>query len=260
MYGFVTDGFYTVDDFASYDPATNAYTLKEGVVDMGSFLGGFSVRPGVLKFKDLDGDGAITTEKDRQVIGNAMPKHSGGFGINSTFKGFDFSAFFNWVYGNDVYNTGKLEFNQIYRTSYGNMLNTVNSDNRFKYINASGEVVTDLEELRALNANATIWSPFSMSTSGSVFHSYAVEDGSFLRLSNLTLGYTLPKELISKVGMKQLRVYGTIYNAWLWTNYTGYDPEVSATRSGSYAALTPGVDYSGYPKSRTFTAGVNITF
>ncbi len=260
MYGFVTDGFYTVDDFTSYNPTTNSYTLKEGVVDMGAFLGGFSVRPGVLKFKDLNGDGTISTENDRQVIGNAMPKHSGGFGINSTFKGFDFSAFFNWVYGNDVYNTGKLEFNQIYRTSYGNMLNTVNSDNRFKYINAAGEVVTDLEELRALNANATIWSPFSMSPSGSVFHSHAVEDGSFLRLSNLTLGYTLPKGLISKVGMKQLRVYGTVYNAWLWTNYTGYDPEVSATRSGSYAALTPGVDYSGYPKSRTFTAGVNITF
>ncbi|WP_164891107.1 SusC/RagA family TonB-linked outer membrane protein [Botryobacter ruber] len=265
MYGFVTDGFYTFDDFESYDfgagtYSAGTYSLNEGVVDMQSFLGGMKVRPGVLKFKDLNGDGVITLEGDRKIIGNAMPKHTGGFGINSTFKGFDFSAFFNWVYGNDVYNTGRIEFNQIYRTSYGNMLNTVNYDNRFKYINASGELVTDLEELRALNANATIWSPFSMSTSGSVFHSDAVEDGSFLRLSNLTLGYSLPKGLISKVGMKQLRVYGTVYNAWLWTKYSGYDPEVTATRSSSYAALTPGVDYSAYPKSRTFTAGVNITF
>jgi hypothetical protein len=63
-----------------------------------------------------------------------------------------------------------------------------------------------------------------------------------------------------KVRMTRFRIYATVYNAFLWTKYTGYDPEVSATRSGAYAALTPGVDYSAYPKSRTYTAGVNITF
>jgi len=93
-----------------------------------------------------------------------------------------------------------------------------------------------------------------------VFNSDAVEDGSFLRLNNVTMGYTLPKSLTNKIGVSSLRLYGTVYNALLFTNYSGYDPEVSATRSGTYAALTPGVDFSGYPKSRTFTFGLNLNF
>jgi hypothetical protein len=164
------------------------------------------------------------------------------------------------VYGNEVYNSGRIQFNMLYRTTYGNMLNTVNYENRFKYIDAAGIQVTELDKLAKLNANATIWSPFSMGTASPVFHSYAVEDGSFLRLNNVTLGYSLPKTLISKIGMTRLRIYATVYNAFLWTDYSGYDPEVSATRSSSYTALTPGVDFSGYPKSRSYTAGINITF
>ena len=223
-------------------------------------MGGITLRPGVLKLKDLDGDGNITPENDRQIIGSALPKHTGGFGFNASYKGVDFSTFFNWVYGNDVYNTGRISHNMYYRTSYGNMLNTMNYNDRFKYIDANGGLVTDLEGLRALNENATMWSPFSMGNASPVVHSYAVEDGSFLRLNNVTLGYTLPKILTGRVGMQQFRVYGTVYNAWLWTKYSGYDPEVSTTRSSAYAALTPGVDYSAYPKSRTFTLGVNMTF
>jgi TonB-dependent starch-binding outer membrane protein SusC len=260
MYGFVTDGFYTVDDFETYNPTTRTYTLKQGVPNIGAYMGGITLRPGVLKLKDLDGDGNITPENDRQIIGSALPKHTGGFGFNASYKGVDFSTFFNWVYGNDVYNTGRISHNMYYRTSYGNMLNTMNYNDRFKYIDANGGLVTDLEGLRALNENATMWSPFSMGNASPVVHSYAVEDGSFLRLNNVTLGYTLPKILTGRVGMQQFRVYGTVYNAWLWTKYSGYDPEVSTTRSSAYAALTPGVDYSAYPKSRTFTLGVNMTF
>lgn len=260
IYGYVTDGYYTSDDFESYNPTTNTYVLKQGVPTVGSLLGGISLRPGVLKLKDLNGDGVITADSDRTIIGSALPKYSGGFGFNANFKGFDLSTFFNYVVGNDVYNTGKIAFNMYYRTTYGNMLNTVNYDNRYKYIDASGNLVTDLGELAKLNANATIWSPFSMGNASPVIHSWAIEDGSFLRLNNVTLGYSLPKNLISKVHMSRLRIYGTVYNALLWTNYSGYDPEVSATRSSSYAALTPGVDYSAYPKSRTYTLGVNITF
>jgi hypothetical protein len=260
MYGYVTDGFYTTDDFSAYNPsASRPYVLKPGVADVGAFMGGISVRPGVLKLRDLDGDGVITPA-DRTIIGKAQPKHSGGFGLNATYKGFDVAGFFNWVYGTDIYNTGKIAFNMLYRTTYGNMLNTVNSDNRYKYIDESGNLVTDLESLAKLNANASIWSPFSMGTASPVFHSYAVEDGSFLRLNNVTLGYSLPKNLISRLRMTKFRVYGTVYNAFLWTNYTGYDPEVTATRNSSYSALTPGVDYSAYPKSRNYTVGVNVTF
>src|SRR5699024_8959801 len=107
------------------------------------------------------------------------------------YKGFDFAAFFNYVYGNDVYNTGRISFNMLHRTTFGNMLDRMNSSNRFKYIDEGGALVTDLEQLRALNANATIWSPFSMGNASPVFHSDAVEDGSFLRLNNVTLGYSL---------------------------------------------------------------------
>lgn len=259
MYGYVTDGMYTSADFDSYNPATRAYVLKSGVVNVGSFLGGISVRPGVAKLKDLNNDGVITAD-DRRVIGSALPKHTGGFGLNTVYKSFDFSAVFNWVYGNDIYNTGKISFNQFYRTSYGNMLNTVNYNSRYKYIDAAGNQVTDLAELSKLNANATIWSPFSFGTASPVFQSWAVEDGSFLRLNNVSVGYSLPRKVISKLGMTKFRVYTTIYNALLWTNYSGYDPEVSATRNSGYSQLTPGVDYSAYPKSRNFTVGVNVTF
>lgn len=260
MYGYVTDGWYTSDDFVSYNPATNTYTLAKGVANASSVLGGISLRPGVLKLKNLGGDSLITADKDRQIIGNAMPKFSGGFGLNASYKGFDASLFFNFVYGNDVYNTGKIGFNMLYRTTYGNMLNTMNSSNRYKYIDANGALVTDLQKLAELNKDAKIWSPFSMGTASPVFHSWAVEDGSFLRLNNITLGYSLPKKLISKIAMQRFRVYATVYNAFLWTSYSGYDPEVSATRNSGYQALTPGVDYSGYPKSRTYTVGVNVTF
>ncbi|HSC54309.1 MAG TPA: TonB-dependent receptor [Phnomibacter sp.] len=258
MYGFVTKGFYTTADFERYDAVAKKYILNSGVADASTVLGN-GVKPGSLKLADLDGDGVITTS-DRKVIGHAQPKFFGGFGLNSTYKGFDFAAVFNYTYGSDVYNTGRIGFNMLYRTSYGNMLNTMNSDNRYTYIDNSGNLVTSLEELEKMNANAKIWSPFSMGTASPVFHSYAVEDASFLRLSNLTLGYSLPKRVISHIGMSKLRAFVTVYNAWLLTNYSGYDPEVSATRSSGYSQLTPNVDYSAYPKSRTFTFGLNVSF
>ena len=260
MYGFVSDGFYSVDDFSSYDAVTKKYILKPDVAinDQATLIG---IRPGVMKLKDLDGDGHITMA-DRQVIGHASAKHSGGFGLDSRFKGFDFSMFFNWKYGFDVYNTSKIEFQMLHRNDNANMLNTMNYANRFKYVNENtGELVTDLEQLRTLNQNATIWTPFSTAGSIQVFQSEAVEDGSFLRLSNVTLGYSLPKALISKYRIQQLRLYTTVYNAWLWTKYTGFDPDVSNNRSSTeYNNLAPNVDYSSYPKSRSVTVGLNVTF
>lgn len=266
MYGYVSEGMYTADDFESYNAATKEYVLKAGVANDAGILGlpsGYfksgTVRPGILKLKDLNGDGLITGA-DRQIIGSALAKNTGGVGITSSYKNFDFLAFFNWVYGNQVYNAGRIAFNMQYRTSYGNMLNTSNYDNRYHYIDANGEIVTDLAELQKINVNARTWSPFSMGTASPVFTSAAVEDGSFLRLNNISLGYSLPKKIVSRWYMSKLRVYATVYNAFVWTKYTGYDPEVTTTRSSSYPQLTPGVDYSAYPKSRTYTAGINVTF
>jgi hypothetical protein len=87
-------------------------------------------------------------------------------------------------------------------------------------------------------------------------HSWAIEDGSFLRINNITLGYTLPTRLTQKAKIKSLRFYGTVDNLAIFTNYTGYDPEVNTRRS---TPLTPGVDYSAYPRSRAFIFGVNLS-
>lgn len=266
IFGYVTDGFYSTDEFTGYDPVTDTYTLRDDVPNSGSTVGNQAIRPGYLKLKDLNGDGVINSD-DRMVIGNTLPKHQGGFGLNATFKGFDASAFFNWSYGNDVYNTGKIQFNQLRRVNYGNLLNTMNSDNRFTYVDIDGsytgtpgEIVTDLDQLADLNQGKQIWSHNSHGIAQAVIHSWAVEDGSFLRLNNLTVGYTLPEVISSRVGISNLRFYLTGNNLKLWTKYSGYDPEVSTTRSSSYAALTPGVDYSSFPRSRSYTFGLNVNF
>lgn len=272
IYGYVNDGMYTVDDFSGYNAVTNTYTLQSGVPDNKNTLGVSDVRPGYMKLKDISGpdgvpDGVINS-MDRKIIGSTLPDAIGGFGFDATFKGFDASILFNWSIGNDIYNTGKIDYNQLYRTTYGNMLSSQSSDKRFTYIDVDGSItgtaggiVTDLNQLGQLNANKVTWSGSnSFGQATTVISDWAVEDGSFLRLNTLTLGYTIPASLTSQIGISQFRVYVSGYNLWLWTNYSGYDPEVSTTRSDGYAALTPGLDYSSYPKSRSVTFGVNITF
>lgn len=266
IYGYVTDGYYSPSDFSGYNATNDTYTLNDGVPNSSSTVGNTALRPGFLKLKDLNGDGLITSA-DRMVIGNTLPKHQGGFGFDARLGGFDAAIFFNWSYGNDVYNTGKIQYNQFRRVNYGNLLDDMNSDNRFTYIDidgsytgTAGEVVTDLDQLAEMNADKTIWSHYSHGIAQAVIHSWAVEDGSFLRLNNLTMGYTLPRAASKKVGMSSLRIYATGNNLYLWTKYTGYDPEVSTTRSSAFAALTPGVDYSAFPRSRSYTFGLNATF
>jgi TonB-dependent starch-binding outer membrane protein SusC len=256
MWGYVTDGMYRYDEF-NYDPDTETYTLKDGVPDNSALIGARYFGPGTLKFKKLSGEGTvINPDEDRTIIGNANPLHTGGFNLTATYKGLDFSAFFNWVYGNDIYNANKLEFTSFPDTRlYGNLLELMNREDRFSIINReSGEFVYSPQELASLNQNVKIWHPMM---SRVVLHSWAVEDGSFLRLNNLTIGYTLPGSLTSKAFIERLRVYVTGYNLLLFTNYTGYDPEVDTRRS---TPLTPGVDYSAYPRSRSVIAGINVTF
>lgn len=252
MYGYVTDGMYTFDDFTY---ANGTYTLIPGTADNRALTNPRWFRPGALKFVNQDDD-PIVNAKDKVVIGNANPKHTGGFSLNTQYKGFDASAFFNWVYGNDVYNANKLNFtNYQAGRLYKNLLGFMNSENRFTYISKeTGLLVNDPVELAAMNENATIWSHAYTTTQ---FHSWAVEDGSFLRLNNVTIGYSLPEKLLKKLSLEQFRLYVTGYNLWTWTNYSGYDPEVDSRRS---SPLTPGVDWSAYPRSRTFNMGINITF
>lgn len=250
MYGFVNDGRYEVSDF-DYDASTQTYTLKDGVVDSEIL----TAVPGMMKLRDLDGDGIVTIA-DQRVIGNANPKHTGGFVVNGYAYGFDLTAAFNWSYGNDIYNANKIEFTSANDNNQYRNLSTMQADGtRWTNINfETGEQVFDPTELAALNANTTMWSP---SMDRYVFSDWAVEDGSFLRLNTLTLGYTLPSSFTQKAKIESLRLYVTGYNVFVLTGYSGFDPEVSTRRR---TPLTPGVDYSAYPRSRQVSVGLNLTF
>ncbi|MBB4034999.1 TonB-linked SusC/RagA family outer membrane protein [Dysgonomonas hofstadii] len=253
IYGYQSDGRYEASDFESYDAAKKQWILKPGVADASEIIG--DLRPGSMKLKNTDGseDNKVTAA-DRSVIGNVNPVHTGGFNINGYFKGFDLSANFTWSYGNDVYNANKIEYTSTSKYNYRNMLDIMQSGNRWTNLRPDGTISNDLDELAAMNANTTMWSPFMKQ---SVISDWAVEDGSFLRLNTLTLGYTLPQVLLKKISVQNLRFYVTGYNLFCITSYSGFDPEVS-TRTKS--AVTPGVDYSAYPKSRQFVVGLNLTF
>jgi TonB-linked SusC/RagA family outer membrane protein len=254
MYGYVTEGMYSISDF-DYNATTGAYKLKPGVPDDSGVFTLKRFGPGALKLKDQNNDGVVNA-LDKVIIGNANPKHTGGFNLTAQYKGFDFSAFFNWVYGNNIYNANKINFTSyVGLRYYKNILDTFDSDHRFTWISKeTGLVVTDPVQLAEMNKNATMWSP---AMSIPPLHTWAIEDGSFLRLNNITLGYSLPKSLLQKFRIDQVRVYATANNIWTWTNYTGYDPEVDTQRS---TPLTPGVDNCAYPRARTFTVGLNLTF
>jgi hypothetical protein len=128
-------------------------------------------------------------------------------------------------------------------------------NNRWRTVNDQGLVVTDPTELANLNANATLWKPIR---DGNAFypHSWAIEDGSFIRLNNLTLGYSLPLKALVKLGISKFRIYLTGNNLAVISSYSGFDPEVSVRKS----QLTAGLDYSAYPKSRSFIFGINVNF
>jgi TonB-dependent starch-binding outer membrane protein SusC len=247
MYGFQTDGFYKVEDF-NYNSTTQVYTIKPGIPT--TTING-SPQPGVLKWKDTNGDGVITPD-DRTVIGNANAKFTGGWNNQVSYKNFDLSVFVNFVYGNDIYNANKVEWTDGSFLNL-NMLNI--TKDRWTNINAAGQVVRDPAELTALNANAKIWAP--VRTQRWWLHSWAIEDGSYLRFNNLTLGYTLPKTISMRARISSLRFYATVNNLGTITNYTGYDPDVTARRTDP---LTPGVDFAAYPRSRTWVFGLNVSF
>jgi TonB-linked SusC/RagA family outer membrane protein len=254
MYGYITDydngrkGFYTVDDF-NFTQAANgswSYVLK-GDVPSNSAVA--TAEPGQMKFKDINNDGVVNTD-DRTIIGNANPKFTGGLNQQFAYKGFDASVFVNFVYGNDIYNANKIDFTSGYLPNQ-NTLGIMRD--RWRSIDSEGRVVTDPNQLRELNKDAQIWAP----TRGRyLLHSWAIEDGSFLRINNITVGYTLPKKLTQRAKVQSLRFYATLNNLYTLTNYSGYDPEVN-TRRGT--PLTPGVDYAAYPRSRAFLFGLNLS-
>lgn len=259
MYGLVNAGFYTVDDF-NYNITTGAYTLRPGVVDNSAIIG--LVQPGSIKFSDLNGDLKVDLNNDRTIIGNPNPDLTGGLNQQITYKQWDMSLFVNFMLGYDVYNANKIELTNAYSNN-SNMLNV--TKDRWTIIQPDGQsaqwvragIVYGIppDQLAALNRNAKIWQPL-YSTGAFVPHSWAIEDGSFLRINNLTIGYSLPVRNLTALHMSKLRVYLTGNNLAVFTKYTGYDPEVSVRTD----SRTPNLDYSAYPKSRSFIFGVNATF
>ena len=254
MYGYVSDGRYEVSDFTGYDSGLKKWILKDGIADNSGIVG--TLAPGMIKLKNLVGEDNKVTIDDRTIIGDANPIHSGGFTINGRLYGFDMSAVLNWSFGNDIYNANKIEYaSSTQRYQYRNMIDIMADGKRWTNIEpATGKLVTDPTALATLNSNTTMWSPYM---SKYVFSDWAVEDGSFIRLGTLTLGYTVPTVLTRKLKISNLRFYATGYNVFLLTNYSGFDPEVSTRRN---TALTPGVDYSAYPRSRQLVFGVNLNF
>ena len=251
MYGYEVVGRYAASDF-THDG--KKWVAKEGVVDASGLVGSNYFGPGSIKLKDQNGDGKIDAT-DKTVIGNALALGTGGFNLTGYLYGIDFSANFNYVFGNDIYNANKIEFSHSRKFKKRNLLSTMESDKRWTNIDwATGEQITDPAALDALNAGTTMWSP---ACQNAIFTDWAVEDGSFLRLTSATIGYTLPQKWTMKIKMQKLRFYVTGTNLFCLTNYSGYDPEVDTRRA---TPLTPGVDYAAYPKSIGFVVGANITF
>ena len=251
MYGYESAGRYSVDEF-THDG--ESWVANEGTVDASDILGKEFFRPGAMKLKDQNGDGKITVD-DKVIIGNAQPLGVGGFNLSGYLYGFDFSANFNYVFGNNIYNANKIEFNHSRKYSNRNLLTSANVENRWTNIDwNTGEEITDPDMLNEINAGTTMWNP---GVNKAIFSDWAVEDGSFLRLQSATIGYTLPQKWTMKIKMQKLRVYVTGTNLFCLTKYSGYDPEVDTRRK---TPLTPGVDCSAYPKSTGFVVGVNVTF
>ena len=198
-----------------------------------------TAQPGDFRFVDVDGDGEIDLEKDRTIVGNYMPDFTYGFGGSFGYRGLDFSVAFQGVHGNEILNLNRRYLDNM----EGNTNGTTVAFNRWKSPSEIGDGNTNRANRKQTGNN----------TRTSTWH---VEDGSYLRLQNIALGYTLPAKWTRKFYVEKLRIYVSAQNLVTWTDYSGYNPEVSNRTS----ALTPGEDYGTYPLAKTYMVGLNVTF
>lgn len=260
VYGYLYDGVYTTDDFTQ--GADGTYSLKDGVPSLKG-KNRSQIKPGDVKYKctageEVDGNPVWSTN-DRTVIGNTQPKFTGGFNNTFTYKGFDLTVFMNFTVGNKIFNMSTQRFIGPYLPNQ-NTLATMN--NRFTLVDpATGKETTDLKRLAELNPQQydkkAMWSLHSdnkIAISDGL--DYYLEDGSFLRLSTITFGYTFPKQWLQKAHISKARIYCTLNNIATITGYSGYDPEVASSSS----LLTMGIDNSSYPRAKSYVVGLNLTF
>ena len=254
MYGYKYQGLYTTDDFI--DNGDGTFTLKDGVVK--PFSG--NAQPGDMKFAaDNDDPDNPQFTKEMQKIGNGTPDCVGGFGNTFTYKGFDLNIFMNFSIGNDIYNATAQAM-----SPYGPFQNTLNDfgNNYYRLIDpVTGQQATTLARLKELNPdeNSRLWSLTEGNSSNIIYpSSYFVEDGSYLRISQITFGYTFPKKWLERIKVSNLRLYFTANNVYTFTNYSGYDPNVSSKNDD--VICTPGFDSRSYPMSRSYVVGLNLSF
>lgn len=216
FYGYVTDGI-----FQTQDEVANHAFQSEGT------------SPGDIRFKDLNQDGVIDVN-DRTYIGNPIPKITYGLSGNAAYRGFDLSLFWQGTYGNDIYN-GSVRYDFTYVNRPQSALE--------RWTGPGTSNTQPRVSLNDPNQNARVSDRF-------------VEDGSYLRLKNIQLGYTLPSKLMQKVAIRELRLYISAQNLLTFTGYSGMDPEIGVVGS----PLELGIDKGFYPQSRIWMAGVNLKF
>src|SRR5690606_14605152 len=232
IYGAISDGLYQYGDFDLLPDGS--YFLKNEVPTNGRARN--TLQPGDMKFVDVNNDGTITAE-DYVPIGNANPRHVGGFSNDFNYRNFDLNIFLQWSYGNDILNGNRLYFEQ----------NTYNLYNLNMFASVTDRWTPE-------NQNTTI--PRVGGVPPRIYHTNIIEDGSFLRLKTVSLGYTFSDKVLLPAKIKTARIYMAAQNIFTWTNYSGSDPEVSVRNS----PLTPGFDWSAYPRARTITFGLNVSF
>jgi hypothetical protein len=226
-----------------YDVKTNDY-VNDFVVknEPGRSLAGFfgyisdGVNPetGELMYRDLNGDGKISSS-DRTYIGNPLPKFVYGMTNNFSWKNFDLSIFIQGTYGNDIFNASRMETEGMYD---GRNQTTVVLD-RWR---VPGQI-TNVPKAGFDMKNST----------------YFVEDGSYLRMKNVSLGYSISPERLKRIGIHKIQPYLSVSNLFTLTKYSGMDPEVNQYSGGSDSRIQ-GIDWGTYPQNRSFVLGLNIEF
>ena len=238
FYGWKYDGLYQAEDFDEHGK------LIPGVPMVTGFA---SHQPGDMKFKDLSGpDGqpdGIVNDYDMVPIGQALPLFYGGLMNNFRLGDFELKVFLNYSYGNSVYNRNMENFG-IPRTS-------ASIQNYFARVADHWTVDnTDTDVPRLCLTKQDKATNYGHSVD------YFLEDASFLRISNITFGYNIPDKFLSRIRVSGLKLYLSVDNAYVFTKYSGYDPEVSMSAN----PLTPGIDANPYPRARVYKAGLNINF
>lgn len=222
----------------------NLSITKNGI-PIGSFWGlnaeGVDPQTGDMIFTDNNGDGSITPD-DKQVIGNPMPDFTYGFVNEFSYKNFDLNVIIDGSYGNEIYNTGKQNL-QSMRFSEQQSADVAN-----RWRNPGDQ--TDMPRATLVDSNLN-----------SFINTRWIEDGSYLRVRDISLSYNFGQNVVEKLSLSGLRVYGNLKNWFTITNYSGYSPEVNRSLGGiDSVALTQGVDYGTYPQAKTFSVGLNVQF